>query len=48
MTFLNLIKIYAKQIIQGNKVFNNVPENIKKQVKEELIKLNASKKLYEE
>ena len=41
MTFLNLIKIYAKQIIQGNKVFNNVPENIKKQVKiDELVENN--------
>lgn len=48
MTFLNLAKIYARQIIQGNKVFNNIPESIKKQVKEELIKLNAPKKLYEE
>lgn len=47
MALLNIAKTYARQIMRGNKTFNNVPESIKEQVKEELIKMGAPKEMYE-
>lgn len=48
MALLNIAKTYARQIMRGNKIFNNVPESIKEQVKEELIKMGAPKEMYGE
>lgn len=47
MALLNIAKTYARQIMRGNKTFNNVPESMKEQVKEELIKMGAPKEMYE-
>lgn len=48
MALLNIAKTYARQIMRGNKTFNNVPESMKEQVKEELIKMGAPKEFYTE
>ena len=45
MALLNIAKTYARQIMRGNKIFNNVPESIKEKVKEELIKMGAPKEV---
>ena len=48
MAFENIAKIYAKFVVKGTKKFKNLPESIKEQVKQELIKMNAPESLYTE
>ena len=48
MAFENIAKIYAKFVVKGTKKFKNLPDNIKEQVKQELIKMKAPENLYSE